>query len=209
MVFARARVIVVLALAAAACTDVTAETTAGSPATDPIISIENDGGDMEGHTPTGFAGSDTGLFVGDNLNPSFPEGEGVQTYLTFALPGDVEVDRALLTSNVLTTAGTPFDDLGALLAEPVVYEAFGPALFDLVASGAAVACRVVGDSSVECDVTAAVRDAVADGRDTVQVRLRFERPADNDGQADLAMFHRSNSNTNEAGLFTLDLANAP
>jgi hypothetical protein len=209
MAFARAPVILVLALAAAACTDVTVETTAGSPAADPVISIENDGGDMEGHTPTGFAGSGTGLFVGDNLNPSFPNGEGVQAYLTFALPHDVVVDRALLTSNVLTTAGTPFDDLGALLVEPVVYGAFGPELFALAASGAEGACRIVGDSSVECDVTAAVHDALADGRDTVQFRLRFERPADNDGQADLAMFYRSDSNTNEAGLFALDLTSAP
>ena len=32
---------------------------------------------------------------------------------------------------------------------------------------------------------------------------------DNDGQADLELFYRSDSNTNEAGLFTLDLTRAP
>ena len=39
--------------------------------------VPNHGGGLEGHTPTGFAGSGTGLFAGDNLNSSFPEGQGV------------------------------------------------------------------------------------------------------------------------------------
>ena len=45
-------------------------------------SIENQGGSLEGHTPRGFAGMGTGLFVGDNLNPGFPNDDGVQTWLT-------------------------------------------------------------------------------------------------------------------------------
>jgi hypothetical protein len=44
------------------------------------------------------------------------------------------------------------------------------------------------------------------GGDTVvQLRLKFERPADLDGQQDLAMFFRSDSNTNQPGLFTLTI----
>ncbi|MCL1693433.1 MAG: hypothetical protein M3096_07115 [Actinomycetia bacterium] len=210
MAFARARVVMVLALVAAACTNATTtEVTDTPPANGPVISIANQGGDMEGHTPTGFAGMGTGLFVGDNLNPSFPEGQGVQTYLTFSLPTGVATFRSLITSDALTMTGSPFADLGALLAEPVEYQAFGPEIFDLDASGDPIACRVTGESSIECDVTAAVQSAVDSGQGTVQFRLRFERSADNDGQADLAMFFRSDSNRNEAGLFTLDLTRTP
>ncbi|MFV9672270.1 MAG: hypothetical protein ACNYZH_03505 [Acidimicrobiia bacterium] len=210
MVFAKTPLTVVLMLFAAACTNTAVTpTTDTPPAAPPVVSIANQGGSMEGHTPTGFAGMGTGLFVGDNLNPSFPEGQGVQTYLTFSLPTDVSISHARIASDALTTVGSPFVDLGALLAEPVVYDAFGPELFDLAASGDAVSCRVTGDTSIECDVTAAVHSALTEGHDAVQFRLRFELPADNDGQPDLAMFYRSDSNTNGAGLFTLDLTRAP
>ena len=42
----------------------------------------------------------------------------------------------------------------------------------------------------------------------MQFPVLFERPADNDGQADLAKFFTSDCNTNEAGLFTLELTEA-
>jgi len=42
----------------------------------------------------------------------------------------------------------------------------------------------------------------------VQFRVLCERLADNDGQADPAKFFTSDSNTNEAGLFTPDLTAA-
>jgi hypothetical protein len=210
MAFGKGRLMLILALVAAACTNATTtQATDTPPASDPVISIANQGGSMEGHTPTGFAGMGTGLFAGDNLNPSFPEGQGVQTYLTFSLPSGVATTRALLTSDALTTTGSPFADLGALLAEPVEYQAFGPEIFDLDASGDPIACRVTGESSIECDVTAAVQSAIDSGQSTVQFRLRFDRPADNDGQADLAMFFTSDSNTNESGLFALDLTRTP
>lgn len=212
--FAKTRLILSLTLVAAACTNAAVTPTTDAPPTaGPVISVANQGGSMEGHTPTGFAGMGTGLFVGDNLNPSFPEGQGVQTYMTFSLPtdlpADVSISHARMASDALTTVGSPFGDLGNLLAEPVVYDAFGPELFDLAASDDAVACRVTDNTSIECDVTAAVHNALAEGHDTVQFRLRFELPADNDGQADLAMFYRSDSNTNEAGLFTLNLTRTP
>ncbi len=210
MAFGNGRLMLSLALVAAACTNATTtQATDTLPANAPVVSIANQGGSMEGHTPTGFAGMGTGLFAGDNLNPSFPEGQGVQTYLTFSLPADFATSRALITSDALTTTGSPFADLGALLAEPVEYQAFGPEIFDLDAAGDPIACRLTGESSIECDVTAAVQSAADGGQSTVQFRLRFERPADNDGQTDLAMFFRSDSNTNEAGLFTLDLTRTP
>ncbi len=210
MAFARARLMLSLVLVTTACTNAaTTPTTGLSPTAGPVVAIANEGGSMEGHTPTGFPGTGTGLFVGDNLNPSFPEGQGVQTYLTFSLPTDVSFSSARIASDALEVAGSPFDDLGPLLAEPVEYRTFGPELFDLDASGDPLECYVTDHTSIECDVTAAVQKAVDDGRDTVQFRLRFERPADHDGRADLVMFYRTDSNTNEAGLFTLDLTRTP
>jgi len=169
--------------------------------------IQNQGGSMEGHTPRGFAGSGTGLFAGDNLNQGFPNGDGVQIWLTFDISGGTPTpSRAVLRSQVLTVRGTPFADLGALQAEPVRYASFNPALFDLPPTGAAVTCNRVGDDGIECDVSVAVALAVAAGEDRAQFRLKFETAGDNDGTADLAMFFFTDSNTNERGIFTLDLS---
>jgi hypothetical protein len=74
-------------LVAAACSS-----NEGSPSSAPVgpeattAEIPNRGDDTEGHTPRGFPGSGTGPFTGDNLNSSFPDGDGVQMYLTFDLP---------------------------------------------------------------------------------------------------------------------------
>ena len=170
------------------------------------IQIQNQGGSMEGHTPRGFAGSGTGLFAGDNLNPGFPDGDGVQIWLTFDISaGTPTPARAVLRSQVLTLRGTPFADLGTLQAEPARYDSFGPNLFDHPSTGAAAICNRVGDGRVECDVTDAVTRAVDAGEDRAQFRLRFETAGDDDGEADLAMFFVTDSNTNEPGIFTLDL----
>ena len=203
MAFGRAALVGGFVLLAAACGGA-ADPSPSGVAADPggTVTIPNHGGRMEGHTPTGFAGSGTGLFVGDNLNSSFPEGQGVQTFLTFQVDADLDIGSAVLVSKVLQTVGTPFDDLGDLLAERIEYQGFGPELFDLAASAEPVHCRVT-DGTVACDVTNAVERAVEDGHGTVQFRLRFEEVADNDGDPDLALFYRSDSNTNEPGLFKL------
>lgn len=204
MVFARTALILAIALVAAACSS-----SDGDPPTVPASSdattaeIPNRGDDTEGHTPRGFPGSGTGLFAGDNLNSSFPDGDGVQIYLTFDLPETQSVQSALLTSNFLGISGTPFADLGDLLAEPVEYDSFGPELYDLPASGDPAVCARDGDTGVVCDVTDQVDAAANSGAGSVQFRLRFERAGDSDGEPDLAMFFRGDSNTNEPGLFTL------
>jgi hypothetical protein len=199
-------VLVSIALIVSACAS-TQGTSESSTEPQPVseISIPNSGDATEGHTPIGFAGMGTGLFAGDNLNARFPDGEGVQTYLAFPLPEDVNPLSATLHSEVLQTRGTPFEDLGALTVQRVEYTEFGPQLFDLAASGESLVCTIDGGTAVTCDVTTAVQAAVADGVSSVQFRLRFEQVADNDGQADLAMFYRTDSNTNESGLFVLEL----
>lgn len=177
-----------------------------NPSTLPL-QIRNHGGSLEGHTPRGFAGSGTGLFVGDNLNPGIPDGEGVQIWLSFDLSEATPTPtRAVLRSAALTVRGTPFADLGALRVEPVSYDSFSPELFDHPSTGAAVTCDRVGDRGIECDVTEAVARAIHAGEDRAQLRLKFDTAGDNDGEADLAMFFLTDSNTNERGIFTLNLS---
>jgi hypothetical protein len=198
-----------LALVTSACAGSTG-TTSEVPATAlPAIvePISNEGGSREGHTPRGFAGSGTGLFVGDNLNSGFPDDDGVQLWLSFALPADgAPPALAVLSSDVMTSVGNPFDDLGALQAEPVTYDTFGPQLFDLAPDGPAVDCRSIGAQRLECDVTDAVTAALVSGSQSAQFRLRFERVADADGNQDLAFFFLTDSNTNEPGIFHLELS---
>ncbi len=168
--------------------------------------IANHGGSFEGHTPRGFAGSGTGLFAGDNLNPNFPDGDGVQIWLSFQLPFTMPVpEEVILRSDALNPRGTPFADLGALLAEPVVYDEFGPENFDLASTGEPVTCIRADGNHLECDVTDTVTSAIRDGLPRVQFRLKFETVSDGDGQPDLARFFRNDPNANEPGLFVLDL----
>ena len=168
--------------------------------------LVNHGGSLEGHTPRGFAGSGTGLFAGDNLNPNFPADDGIQIWLTFPLPiALAEPTEAILRSDALDPHGTPFTDLGTLFAEPVTYDRFGKENFDLPPDGEPVACTRTGESSVECDVSESVATTIRDGAARVQFRLKFETVSDGDGEPDLARFFRSDPNTNETGIFTLDL----
>ncbi|MFQ5425725.1 MAG: hypothetical protein ACE5EV_01435 [Gaiellales bacterium] len=183
---------------------------AAAPQGDPglgSVTLLNEGGELEGHTPRGFAGSGTGLFAGDNLNPGFPNGDGVQIFLTFPLEplGGREVGRATLTADGVDVAGTPFEDLGDLSAEQVRFTEFGPALWEKepVAGGSRCVLATSADGPFRCDVTAAVREATQGGEEFVQFRVRFERAGDGDGQPDLAMFFLTDSNTNEPGIFAI------
>ena len=95
--------------------------------------IPSQGGQQEGPTPRGFEGFGTGLFAGDNLNPGFPDGDGVQLFLTFSLD---EAPTAGVRSATLSTAfasetGTPYVDLGELAAAEVRYDEFGPQFWNL------------------------------------------------------------------------------
>ena len=201
------------AILAAACGS-SAPDAASESATSPLteqVSIPNAGTtDVEGHTPQGFAGSGVGLFVGDNLNSNFPDGDGVQLFLTFSLAelGEAAPDSissATVTSDALSLSGTPFADLGTLRLAPVSYEAFSPAVFDLEPIGDANECVRQGEASLNCDATAAVSQALADGADRVQFRMRFDTPGDGDRSQDLATFFLTDSNTNEPGIFSLDI----
>ncbi len=211
MAFARYALAPVVLLIAATAPASAAEPTAPPTSTTApdVLTITNEGGALEGHTPTAFAGMGTGLFAGDNLNPGVPEGVGVQLYLTFALRPGLDIGSAQVVSDALHVSGTPFEDLGRLVAEPIAYESFGPELFDLAAIGAPTECTITDATSIQCDVTEALRVAVGDEKAEAQFRIRFEVPADNDGSQDLAMFYDTDSNTNEAGIFELEISPNP
>jgi len=192
------------ALVLAACSSA-ADPAPGVGTADRIV-VPNQGGALEGHTPRGFAGMGTGLFAGDNLNAGFPDGDGVQIYLTFEIPAPgAGLASAVLASDALVVNGSPFDDLGLLVAEVVAYDSFGPDLFDLPSASQPVVCTRVGETGIECDVSDLIWPALDDRATILQFRLKFERAGDGDGRADLAMFYRTDSNTNEPGLFTLTI----
>ena len=204
--------LLVLAACGSASDDVSAPSTALAdaavePTLDLPLSLPNQGADLEGHGPRGFAGQGVGLFAGDELNASFPADDGIQIWLTFDLPSVAGVDRAVLRSDALSVRGNPFETLGELRVEPVRYSAFEPESFDLSTTGDLTTCVVdVEAGTLECDVTELVMAAAAAGDDRVQLRLKFDVLSDSDGESDLAMFFRSDSNTNEPGIFTLDVS---
>ena len=197
-------VLLAFLLVAAACGDDDAARPAAPSGG--VFTISNQGGTMEGHTPRGFPGMGTGLFAGDDLNPGFPAGDGVQIYLTFDLSPipQATIRSAVLAAAPARIAGSPFDDLGALRVEAVRYDTFGPHLFDLAAIGGTASCGLAesAEGPFQCDLRSEVQRALDEGN-PAQFRVLFERSGDGDGQPDLAMFFVSDSNTNEPGIFTL------
>ena len=89
--------------------------------------------------------------------------------------------------------------------EPVTYDEFGPPIFDVPGDGLSTGRTRVGESSLECDVTRAAPAVVAAGANRLQLRMFFDVAGDNDGSSDLALFFLTDSNTNEPGIFTLEL----
>lgn len=177
------------------------------------VVIANQGGAMEGHTPRGFQGQGTGLFVGDNLNPNFPDGDGVQVFLSFdisALPAG-EVISAELRATQVQVSGTPFADLGEITAEQIVYEAFSSALWNQTPIRGGHSCVFATSPELPhaCDAGPLVDNARRADLDWAQVRLRTEVAGDGDGQADLVSWFLTDSNTNEPGIFELEVQIAP
>ena len=173
------------------------------------VVLHNQGGSKEGHTPRGFRGMGTGLFVGDNLNPRFPNGDGVQLFLTFDL---IEVPAGKVLSAVLRSdnahaRGTPFLDLGAVNAEEFRYDQFSSALWNLapLPNGASCVFATQVDGPFSCDLTSALQRSLDDAYPFAQFRLRFDRAGDGDGFPDMLMFFIANSNTNQPRIFELEV----
>ena len=186
---------------------------AGQPSLSKVILLQNQGGGMEGHTPRGFPGMGAGLFAGDNLNPGFPDGDGVQLFLTFdlsAVPSG-KVVSALLHSENASVRGMPLKDLGPLRAEEIRYSKFSPALWDLepIAGGDVCEFATSSEGPYRCDLADAVRSSLNDSYPFVQFRILLDRPGDNDGTQDLVSFFIADSNTNQPGIFELKVTVEP
>ena len=171
------------------------------------VVLHNQGGTMEGHTPRGFRGMGTGLFVGDNLNPGFPNGDGVQLFLTFDLI-DVPAGKvlsAVLRSDNAHVRGTPFLDLGAVDAEEFRYDRFSAVLWNSapLPNGARCVFATQVDGPFSCDLTSAVQRSLDDAYPFAQFRLRFDGAGDGDGSPDMVMFFIADSNTNQPRIFEL------
>lgn len=172
------------------------------------IQILNKGGFSGGHTPIGFQGQGTGIFVGDNLNPNFPNGDGVQAFLTFDINTlkNSDFTKATLISNDLHISGSPFVDLGNIVVEEVQYNSFSSRLWNAESLGKV--CELEQGAEVgiiSCDISDVLSNAIRNGQDTLQLRLKFETISDGDNSADLAMFYKTNSNTNDSGIFIIEV----
>jgi len=177
---------------------------------DGVVSIENQGGSFEGNLPWTTDGAGPGLFAGDNLSAEFPNDEGLAIYLAFSLADVGEIDaglpivRATLTSNALQVAGTPFEDLGALSAAPVDYDAFPPTIEEREPTLGPVACEaIIDEATLTCDVTAALTAAAESGDDRINLTLKFAEASDGDGEPDIAVFFFTDPNSNDRGIFNL------
>ncbi len=190
-----------------------------SPFPDPQVDsaervvLPNQGGAFEGATLWHAEGSAPTLIVGDESNPDLPEGEGLEIYLTFDLSSATNLVGANVVSSHLRSRamqqveGTPFEDLGALSAAPVSYEAFPPVGDERTPIGDAVECEADPAAvQLNCDVASAVGAALAAGADRISFRLRFAEATDSDGAPDFALFFVSTPGLNEPGIFTLELA---
>ena len=178
-----------------------------------VFKLQNQGGEMEGHTPRGFRGMGTGLFAEDNLNSRFPDGDGVQLFLTFDLstvPFGKVVAGTLRSENA-AVRGMPLKDLGPLRAEEVRYSKFSSDLWDLEPFAGGDACEFATSSEgpFRCDLAGAVQRSLEDSYPLVQFRLLLERAGDEDGTQDLVAFFIADSNTNQPGIFELEVTVEP
>ena len=185
---------------------------APSAISDDMIVIANQGGAFEGHMAWSGDGEGGGLFAGDNLTPDFPNDDGLQILLAFRLADIAEIAsgrsiaEARLTSRAMQIAGAPFEDLGPFMAAPVNYTTFPPTSKELDPIGEAVACAAdVEARFLTCDVTVALAQAVEDGVERINFRLRHERASDGDGEPDLTVFAFTDPNLNERGIFLLEI----
>ena len=153
------------------------------------------------------------MFAGDNLNPRFPDGDGVQIFLSFdlgAVPAG-KIVSAVLSSDNVSIRGMPLKDLGALRVEEIRYTKFSSALWHLesVASGAVCEFATSPSGPFQCDLADAVQRSLDDSYPLAQFRLLLDRAGNNDGTPDMVAFFIADSNTNQPGIFELKVTVEP
>ena len=96
-------------------------------------------------------------------------------------------------------------------AEEIRFSQFSPDLWDKLALIGGDVCEIANTSNgpFQCDVAGAVQRSLDDSYRFVQFRLLLDRAGDNDGSQDLVSFFITNSNTNEPGIFELEITLEP
>ncbi len=209
---------VAAALALGGCPTPAADDDDDAPPEVISFAFENSGdASLEGHTPRGFQGQGGGLFVGDNLNGGFPEGDGVQIFLTVDLEDDLDgqsltdvdwlVQSAILRSENFDVRGDPFEDLGDLTAEEIRFDMFSSSLWDASTESGGASCTfgTSADGPFECDLAEAVQNSLDDGYPLLQLRFRLDEAGDSDGAQDMVMFFIDDSNSTQPGIFELEV----
>lgn len=140
-------------------------------------------------------------------------GDGVQIFQTFDLENlpDGDLLTATLRSANIHARGSPFDDLGPLLAPKLRYARFSPALWNLGPLLGWRVCTLAAEESDEfqCDVTDFVRRSLQDGCMYARLRLRMEKTSEGDRDTDLVSFFKTDSNNDEPGIFELKITLTP
>ena len=78
-----------------------------------------------------------------------------------------------------------------------------------MAGGAACTLAEAAGEPITCDISGAVQSSLDDSYRYAQFRLRLDQAGDGDGEQDLVAFFKSDSNTNEPGIFLLDVTVSP
>ncbi|MBN4047395.1 FKBP-type peptidyl-prolyl cis-trans isomerase [Acidimicrobiaceae bacterium AH-315-P05] len=180
------------------------------------VVVPNQGGVFEGTALSVSEGVANSLFVGDELSPDIPEGEGLEAWISFGLEdvADTLTSGAitavtLRSQAMLEVVGDPFVELGNITATFVDNPEFPPNADAKVAAegGDSVICVADPDAaSLTCDVAELVADAAANGADRVSFVLKFDTPSDTDGEPDIAFFFITDQQLNDVGIFTLEFA---
>ena len=78
-----------------------------------------------------------------------------------------------------------------------------------LANGATCTLAETATGPFECDHSQAVQNSLDDSYPYAQFRLRMDQAGDLDGDQDLVAFFKGDSNTNEPGIFLLDITVGP
>jgi Big-like domain-containing protein len=129
----------------------------------------------------------TNVCIGDSANPADFQFQGFLSFDLRSLPADLEeLSMAELSLQVTDTNGNAFNSLGDLLAEHVSFDIIGAEAFtaEPLESLGVVATAGVNGTLIDIDVRGVVQADRAADRMT-QLRLRFQNPTDEDGNADM------------------------
>ena len=101
--------------------------------------------------------------------------------------------------------------MGTLRAEEIGYSKFSSALWNLEAHASGAGCEFAISPSglFQCGLAETVQRSLNDPYPLAPFRLLQDRAGDGDGVPDMVAFLISNSNTNQTGIFELEVTMEP